>query len=206
MSDGLPTDDQLRRIERGVQRRIDLRRTVAHRVVGSAAAVALIGGGFALLVPLGLSSGASGGSAAAGGTAASARAAVQVVCHDSSARDSASRRSQVPAGADDRRLIAACGADAVEFQSATGRVPSASSADGGSDAGSGSGSGSTDQGSGVAPSGSPSSSPRAASAGSASPSLRGPAVLCEATDGVLHVFPADARPTTLCARNGMRAR
>ena len=192
MTDGLPTDEQLRRIERGVQRRIDLRRAVARRVAGTTAAVALLGGGFALLVPLAMGSGSSGGSAAA--PAAGSAASQPVECHASSARDSSRVQRPAPAGVEAERPRAACGATAVDFQSGTGRLSTAAPSTASSGAGTSNGTAE------AAPSGS------SLTSGSASPSLRGPAVLCVAPDGVLHVFPADERPTTLCARNGMRAR
>jgi hypothetical protein len=85
MSDDLPTEEQLRRIERGVQRRIDARRAttqqVVRRVAGGIAAVLLIGGGFALLRPLGVGTATSSSS---GGSAArpSSTEIVAVRCHD----------------------------------------------------------------------------------------------------------------------------
>ncbi|GAA2752212.1 hypothetical protein [Amnibacterium kyonggiense] len=80
MSDGLPTDEQLRRIERGVRQRIDRRRRTAQRIAQASVAVVLIAGGFALLRPtLGVLGTSSGGSAASGARPASAL--VPVVCH-----------------------------------------------------------------------------------------------------------------------------
>lgn len=87
MSDGLPTDEQLRRIERGVRQRIDRRRRTAQRIAQASVAVVLIAGGFALLRPaIGTSSGGAAGSAASGAQPASAAALVPVVCHGPSAR------------------------------------------------------------------------------------------------------------------------
>jgi hypothetical protein len=81
MSDGLPTDEQLRRIERGVQRRIDTRRRIAQRVAGTAVAVLLLAGGIALIGPLTSisTSGAAGGSSGSRGSVA---ATEPVTCHD----------------------------------------------------------------------------------------------------------------------------
>ena len=79
MSDGLPSDEQLRRIERGVQQRIRGRRLVAQRVAGALVAVLLVAGGIALVRPvLGTATGASSSSGGSGGNTA---ASVVVVCH-----------------------------------------------------------------------------------------------------------------------------
>ncbi|MBW4042009.1 MAG: hypothetical protein HIU86_07750 [Acidobacteria bacterium] len=121
MSDELPTEDRLRRIERGVQRRIDARRATAQRLVrgitGAAVAVLVIGGGFALLRPMaGTSAGSSGVGAAgsAGGSAASAPAtAVPVVCHDGAATTTVrADRSALPVSAFEACAAASFGADA----------------------------------------------------------------------------------------------
>ena len=79
MNDELPTDERLRRIERGVQRRIILRRVIPQRIAVAAVAVVLVAGGFALLRPT-----ASGGSStSAAGSAASPipTDAMFVECH-----------------------------------------------------------------------------------------------------------------------------
>ncbi|WP_375389430.1 hypothetical protein [uncultured Amnibacterium sp.] len=81
MSGGVPDEEQLRRIEQGVRRRIARRRETAQRVGGAAAAVgalAIVVGGFSLVLPrsASLSSGASGG-----GSAADSSALVKVLCH-----------------------------------------------------------------------------------------------------------------------------
>ena len=80
MSDGLPSDEQLRRIERGVQQRIRGRRLVAQRVAGTLVAVLLVAGGIALVRPV---LGTSGGSAssAGGSTGEHSSAIVAVTCH-----------------------------------------------------------------------------------------------------------------------------
>ena len=179
MSDGLPTDEQLRRIERGVQRRIDRRREMAHRVTGTAAAVVLLGGGFALALPFALGHGSAGSASSAGGSAGSAAPAQAVLCHASSGVDSPTTRVEAAPGAPAEAIAAACG-PAVEFQSGSGRMPTATS-----------------------PAAS-AAAPGAVSPTSDRPSAGPPAVVCRAADGVLHVFPADRRPATLCTRNGMR--
>jgi hypothetical protein len=79
MSDGLPSDEQLRRIERGVQQRIRGRRIAVQRIAGTFVALLLLVGGVALVRPLVSSSGsaASAGGSAGGGSSA----LVAVVCH-----------------------------------------------------------------------------------------------------------------------------
>jgi len=79
MSDGLPTDEQLARIERGVRSRIDRRARVARRVAGASAAVLVVAGGVALLLPLRIGGFTTGTSAGGGSSAART---VAVVCHD----------------------------------------------------------------------------------------------------------------------------
>lgn len=79
MSDGLPSDDQLRRIERGVQRRIRGRRLAAQRVAGTLVAVLLVAGGIALVRPVLTSTGSA--SSAGGSNGGHSVAAVAVVCH-----------------------------------------------------------------------------------------------------------------------------
>ena len=105
MSDDLPTEERLGRIERGVQRRIDARRVSAQRVVrgvsGGAVAVLLVVGGFALIRPsISSPSGAAG--ASSGRSAASAL--VPVRCHDGATTTTTrAARAGLPASA-----IAAC--------------------------------------------------------------------------------------------------
>lgn len=106
MSDELPTEERLRRIERGVQRRIDARRATAQQVrrgvAGGALTVLVIVGGFALLRPV-----ASTVTAGAAGSAASAL--VPVRCHAATTTTTAeAARSGLPASA-----LAACAAAAT---------------------------------------------------------------------------------------------
>lgn len=79
MSDGLPSDEQLRRIEHGVQRRIRGRRLAAQRVAGALVAVLLVAGGIALVRPMLTSTGSA--SSAGGSSGGGSVAAVAVVCH-----------------------------------------------------------------------------------------------------------------------------
>ena len=79
MSDGLPSDDQLRRIERGVQQRIRGRRLAVQRVAGTLVAVLLVVGGITLVRPVLATSGSA--SSAGDSTAERSSAAVVVVCH-----------------------------------------------------------------------------------------------------------------------------
>jgi hypothetical protein len=108
MSDGLPTGEQLRRIERGVRQRIDRRRTIARRVAGASAAVLLVTGGIALVRPSlsmsGGSSASSGQDTGAGGT--SAERSQAVICHTPTTTTKArAARDDLPASA-----FAACSA------------------------------------------------------------------------------------------------
>lgn len=85
MSGGVPDDEQLRRIERGVLDRIGRPRRVAQRIAGATAgvaALALVVGGVAVLSTRG--AGAGGGSAASGsgaGSSADRSSALVVTCH-----------------------------------------------------------------------------------------------------------------------------
>jgi hypothetical protein len=79
MSDGLPSDEQLRRIERGVQRRIRGRRLVAQRIAGTLVAVLLVAGGIALVRPVLTSTGSA--SSAGGSSGGGSVATVAVTCH-----------------------------------------------------------------------------------------------------------------------------
>src|SRR5438067_121011 len=71
MSDGLPTEEQLRRIEQGVMTRIRRRAELPKRIATGVAVAAVVAGGAFLLPRFGLSSGGgSGGSSGSGaGTA-----------------------------------------------------------------------------------------------------------------------------------------
>jgi hypothetical protein len=80
MTDDLPTDERLRRIERGVHQRIDRRRRLARRIAGASVAVVLVAGGIALVRPqLATTSGAS--SAAGGSAEGTSAGTVTVLCH-----------------------------------------------------------------------------------------------------------------------------
>jgi hypothetical protein len=79
MNDELPTDERVRRIERGVARRIGARRVVAQRIAVAAVAVVVVGGGFALIRPM--SSGGSATSAAGSAASAAPSTALAVECH-----------------------------------------------------------------------------------------------------------------------------
>jgi hypothetical protein len=111
MSDELPTEERMRRIERGVQRRIDAHRASAQRVrqgvTGGLVVVLLLGGGFALLR-----------------SSAPASAAVPVLCHDGAATTTArADRSTLPASALRACASAAYGTEAAP-NSAGGRSAS----------------------------------------------------------------------------------
>ena len=126
MSDDLPTDERLRRIERGVQRRIDGRRQVAQRIAGASVAVVLVVGGFALVRPL-LSITGTASSSTAGGdaqgtsagdsTASEAAASGTVRCHDG-----ATTRT-VPVGAGDQPAAAIAACIAAARRAATAAQP-----------------------------------------------------------------------------------
>ena len=101
MSDGLPSDEQLRRIERGVRRRIERRGRVARQVAGASAAVLVVAGGIALLAPIARTAGSA---SSAGGSGDGAQAPGVVVCHDGAR----TTRAEVPAGALPGGARAAC--------------------------------------------------------------------------------------------------
>lgn len=107
MNDGLPTDERLDRIERGVQRRIDARRATRQGVARGVTAVlvllVVVGGGFALLrsTSTATSSGAAGSAARPAASAASAL--VPVTCHDGRTVAAKADGSGLPASA-----LAAC--------------------------------------------------------------------------------------------------
>jgi len=79
MSDGLPSDEQLRRIEHGVQQRIRGRRLAAQRLAGTLVAVLLVVGGIALVRPVLTSAGSA--SSAGGSSGGGSIATVAVICH-----------------------------------------------------------------------------------------------------------------------------
>lgn len=181
MSDGLPSDDQVRRIEQGVLGRIDARRALRNRVIGSVTAVVLVGGGLGLVAGVVRSGGAGMSS---GSTAASGAAMVVVRCALEAGSDTGAAGSvRVPAATLPRSAIAACTGGAVDYQSGEGAVPMPDSA-----------------GAGGAPTSSP-SSPSAASpsAASAPPT----AVLCRDADGSLVVLSLSGSASATCVRAGM---
>ena len=129
MSGGVPDDETLRRIERGVQDRIGRPRRVAQRVAGATAgvaALALVVGGVALLSTRGAGAGGSSAASGSGGGSAGDRSSALVVtCHG--------RDAVVQAKVDPARLPAsaleACGT-ALTGQAAR---PSGTAADGDSE-------------------------------------------------------------------------
>ena len=159
MSGGVPDEEQLRRIERGVQHRIGRRRRIVQRAGGTAAvvgALAIVVGGFSLVVPR-MASTSGGGS---GGSAAGSSAGLEVVCHGPG--------TTVDATADPSRLPASALAACARALGPTDLAASPAS-------------------SGAAPEASGDSGVRGQAAGSPSPSAL-PEVLCRADGGVLHVY------------------
>jgi hypothetical protein len=132
MSEQVPTDEQLARIERGVHRRIDRRRSAVRGITGGAAALAIVAGGFALVVPA-ISGAGSASSAGSGGSvqryAAADDGAVRVVCHGTARRTVQAAAKGLPGSAEQ-----ACAAGAL-------RGP-ASSSEGAADSGGGAAAGS----------------------------------------------------------------
>jgi hypothetical protein len=132
MSGQVPNDEQLARIERGVHRRIDARRRAIRGVTGGAAGLAIVVGGFALVLPAlgGASSGSSAGSG--GGTmqqyAASDAAAIPVICHGSTRRTVQAEEALLPESAADACVAATLRNAAGTSESATDSGASASSA------------------------------------------------------------------------------
>ena len=121
--DGLPSDDQVRRIEQGVMGRIDARRALRNRVIGSVTAVVLAGGGFGLIAGVARSGGTSMSSSGGAGSAATASAVV-VRCALGAGSDSSGTRSvRVPEDALPQSALAACSGQAVEYQSGEGLAP-----------------------------------------------------------------------------------
>lgn len=121
MSDRLPTDEQLRRIQRGVHRRIGLRRRVAQRVAGGGVAVLLVVGGFALLRPVVGTTASGSGSAARSSSgftsdAAPLDGAQAVRCHDGAPTTVAVDPSGLPTSA-----LVACSAAQRRAATAAGR-------------------------------------------------------------------------------------
>jgi hypothetical protein len=108
MSDGLPSDEQLRRIERGVEQRIRGRRLAVQRITGTVVALLLVAGGVALVRPQLSSSGSA--SSADGASGGGSSALVVVICHaPGGARTVRASSTDLPASA-----IAACSAVPAE--------------------------------------------------------------------------------------------
>jgi hypothetical protein len=131
MSGQVPSDEQLARIERGVHRRIDARRRAIRGVTGGAAGLAIVVGGFALVLPAlgGAGSGSSAGSG--GGTiqryAASDAAAIPVICHGTTRRSVQAEEAGLPASAAEACVAATLRGAAGSPESATDAGDSGSS-------------------------------------------------------------------------------
>ena len=175
MSDGLPTEEQLRRMEQRVMTRIRRRAELPKRIAGGAAVAALFVGGVLLLPRLGLSGGGSSGSGAGSAystsesRAAGGSAAVLAGCHTS-----ASAKAPVvtvPLSKD----IPTAAVDACLRAFEKGQAPKATTASG--------------------------SSAHDLVGSLTAKDL----VVCRDGDGRLQVFVRDAHPSTLCTRNGMRS-
>jgi hypothetical protein len=81
MSDGLPTEEQLRRMEQRVMTRIRRRAQLPKRIATGAAAAALVVGGVFLLPRLGTSSGGGSGSSAGYASGGGGSSALLARCH-----------------------------------------------------------------------------------------------------------------------------
>ena len=175
MSDGLPTEEQLRRMEQRVMARIRRRAELPKRIAGGTAAAALLVGGLFLLPRLGLSSGGSAGGGGGGSTGQSAASgsgslALVAYCHTSSKASSEFRSVPVGGG----RTVGRAAIDACVAAIRSGQVePEAGSTSGSRD-----------------------------SSFQREPSTND-LIACFDQRKRLQVFPKDAHPTTLCARNGM---
>jgi hypothetical protein len=129
MSGGLPTERQLAALEQRVLTRIRRRAALRARVASAAAATALIAGAVVLVHPT-LGSLPGGTAAGAGSTAsdrATADSAPAVVCHRTSAAESAGRRVRLPAHPTPASVAAACRASAASvpaYGSASSAPPS----------------------------------------------------------------------------------
>lgn len=177
--DGLPTEDQLRRLEQRVMTRIRRRAELPKRIATGAAVAALFVGGVFLLPRLGPSSGASGGSGSASraydsnrsgaGGSSGGSAALLAGCHATPSGKSAVR--SVPLTADTPNAAV----DACLVALEKGQVPTATTSSG-------------------------------TSANSlTAPLTAKDLVACRDAAGTLQVFVKDTHPSTLCARNGMHA-
>ena len=179
MSDDLPTEEQLRRIEQGVMTRIRRRAQLPRRIATGVAVAAVFAGGVLLLPRLGLSSGGSGSSSGSGGgtayqtsegsSGAAGSSALLVQCHAASAASSPVR--SVP-------LTRNTGSAAIDACLLALQK---------------------DQGA---------AAPRASEPATSDlkgPLTAKDLIACRDSAGLLQVFVKDAHPSTLCMRNGMRA-
>jgi hypothetical protein len=175
MSDGLPTDEQLRRIEQGVMTRIRRRAQLPKRIATGVAVAAVFAGGAFLLPRFGLSGGGGGSSGSGAGSAyqtsegrsaAAGSGALLAQCHAASSPKSAVR--SVPL----RRNTPAAAIDACLLAFEKGQVPAATPA-----------SGTTSDLKGRI--------------------TAKDLLVCQDAAGRFQVFVKDAHPSTLCKRNGM---
>ena len=181
MSDGLPSDEQLQRMERAVMARIRRRAELPKRIATSAAVAALVAGGVFLLPRVGLSGGGGAGSSSSGGggstayrgesdssgSSAGGSSALLAACHATATTTAGELR--VPITAD----TAAAAIDACLVALEKGQVPGPS-ADAPNDL-------------------------------KTEPITAKDLVVCRDDAGRLQVFVKDAHPSTLCARNGLKA-
>lgn len=178
MSDGLPTEEQLRRMEQRVMTRIRRRAQLPKRIATGAAVAAVIAGGVFLLPRVGTSSsGGSAGSAgygssesrASGSGSGGGSAALLAGCHASSSPKAAVLT--VPLAKD----TPSAAVDACLLALETGQGPTSSTASG-------------------------------STASDSKGHLTGTdLVVCRDPHGRLQVFVKDAHPSTLCERNRMAA-
>jgi hypothetical protein len=176
MNDGLPDEEQLRRIEQGVMTRIRRRAELPKRIATGVAVAAVFAGGAFLLPRLWLSSAGSGSSSGAGGGSAAYRSgdgsrtaagssALLAQCHATASSTSPVR--SVPLTED--TATAALKACVLAFEK--GQVPG--------------------------PHGTSSTSDLKA------PLTAKDLVVCRDAAHRLQVFVKDAHPSTVCSRNGM---
>jgi hypothetical protein len=175
MSDGLPTDEQLRRIEQGVMTRIRRRAQLPKRIATGVALAAVFAGGAFLLPRFGLSGSGAGNAyrSSEQRSAAAGSGALLAECHAASSATSAARSVRLSR----RTPSAAISACVLAFEK--GQVPAAAS---GSSGGSSGGSSTSDL---------------------KAPITAKDLLACRDADGRLQVFVKDAHPSTLCERNGM---
>jgi hypothetical protein len=178
MSDGLPTEEQLRRMERQVMTRIRRRAELPKRIATGVAVAAVFAGGAFLLPRLGLSGGGGSSGSAAGGSAyqqgegrnssAGGSTALLARCHASPSATSPVR--SVPLTED----TTTAALKACVLALGKGQVPKPTPASG---------------------SASSHLRPRFTAKD---------LVVCRDAAGTLEVFVGDAHPSTLCVRNGLR--